>query len=159
MLLTNTLYEYKNNYKPYFANMKEPEKSAKVQLSQLIKKLNKNSNFLSSDEYISVLTETKSICTNKQFTEGLIQSINVLRQTEIHRKNSLTTREQQVLLLIGEGSKSSAIATQLALSKSTIETHRKNIRKKLKLNGKDNLIALALLFSVQHKNATNADNF
>ncbi len=50
----------------------------------LAKKLNKDSNFLSSDEFISVLTETKSICTNKQFTEGLIQSLNVLRQTKIH---------------------------------------------------------------------------
>ncbi len=139
--------------------MKKPIKNAKVQLVQLIRKLNKDSNFLSSDEFISVLTETKSICTNKQFTEGLIQSLNVLRQTKIHRKDSLTTREQQVLLLIGEGSKSSAIATQLNLSKSTIETHRKNMRKKLKLNGKDNLFALALLFSVQHKNTTKDDNF
>ncbi len=159
MLLTNTLYRYENNYKPYFTAMKKPVKNAKVQLVQLIKKLNKNSNFLSSDEFISVLTETKSICTNKQFTEGLIQSLNVLKQTKIYRKDSLTTREQQVLLLVGEGSKSSAIATQLDVSQSTIETHRKNIRKKLKLNGKDNLFALALLFSVQHKNKTKDNSF
>ena len=139
--------------------MKKPVKNAKVQLVQLIKKLNKDSNFLSGDEFISVLTEAKSICVNKQFSEGLIQSLNVLKDTRIHRKNSLTTREQQVLLLIGEGSKSSAIATQLNLSKSTIETHRRNMRKKLKLNGKDNLFALALLFSVQHKNTTKDDNF
>jgi two-component system nitrate/nitrite response regulator NarL len=139
--------------------MKKLVKNAKVQLVQLIQKLNKESNFLSSDEFISVLTASKSICTNKQFTEGLIQSLNVLKQTKIHHKDSLTIREQQVLLLIGEGSKSSVIATQLNLSKSTIETHRKNMRKKLKLNGKDNLFALALLFSVQYKNTNRDDNF
>ena len=139
--------------------MKKPGRNAKAQLFQLIKKLNKHSNFLSNDEFISVLTETKSICTNKQLTEGLIQSLNVLKDTRIHCKDSLTKREQQVLLLIAEGSKSSVIATQLNLSKSTIETHRKNMRKKLKLNGKDNLFALALLFSVQYKNTNREDNF
>ena len=139
--------------------MNKPVKSAKVQFFMLIKKLHKDSNFLSSDEFISVLTETKSICTNKQFTEGLIQSLKVLTQTKIHRKDSLTNREKQVLLMIGEGQKNSEIAIELNLSKSTIETHRKNIRKKLKLNGQDNLFALALLFSLQYNNGTNTNIF
>jgi DNA-binding NarL/FixJ family response regulator len=66
----------------------------------------------------------------------LIQSLNVLKQTRTHRKDTLTKREQQVLLRIGESSKSRVIAGELNLSIATIETYRKNIRKKLKRNSK-----------------------
>lgn len=148
-----------SHYKPYFTRMKKPVKNAKAQLFQLIKKLNKDSNFLSDDEFISVLAETKSICANKQLTETLIQSLNMLKDTRIHCKDSLTKREKQVLILIGEGLQNSDIAVSLNLSKSTIETHRKNMRKKLKLKTNVNLFAPALLFSVQYANGNKDDNY
>lgn len=43
----------------------------------------------------------------------------------------LTTREQAVLLLVAEGKSSKDVAVQLEISARTVETHRKNIKKKL----------------------------
>lgn len=43
----------------------------------------------------------------------------------------LTTREQSVLLLIAEGKSSKDVALLLDISIRTVETHRKNIKKKL----------------------------
>lgn len=43
----------------------------------------------------------------------------------------LTTREQSVLLLVAEGMSNKDVATQLDISIRTVETHRKNIKKKL----------------------------
>jgi DNA-binding NarL/FixJ family response regulator len=130
--------------------MKKPAKSAEFQLLRLIEKLSKDSSFLSNNEFISVVNAIKSICSNKQFTQNLIQSFKILKQTKIEHKDDLTTREKQVLLLIGEGLQNNDIANVFKLSRSTIETHRKNIRKKLKLSSNDNLFVLALLFSIQY---------
>lgn len=43
----------------------------------------------------------------------------------------LTTREQSVLLLVAEGKSSKDVAHLLDISTRTVETHRKNIKKKL----------------------------
>lgn len=43
----------------------------------------------------------------------------------------LTTREQSVLLLVAEGKSSKDVARALDISARTVETHRKNIKKKL----------------------------
>jgi two-component system nitrate/nitrite response regulator NarL len=139
--------------------MKKIEQSAEIQLVILIEKLRENSKFLNNNEFISIISTLRSICTNQQFVTSLVQSLNVLKQTKINRKDTLTKREEQVLLLVGDGQKNSDIATGLNLSASTIETHRKNIRKKLKLNGHDNLFVLALLYSLQYHAATNDNIF
>ncbi len=43
----------------------------------------------------------------------------------------LTTREHDVLLLIAGGRNTRAIAAELGISEATVQTHRKNIKKKL----------------------------
>lgn len=47
------------------------------------------------------------------------------------RPGPLTTREQAVLLLVAEGKNSREVARTLDISTRTVETHRKNIKKKL----------------------------
>ena len=49
----------------------------------------------------------------------------------------LSTRENQIASMIKDGYKSPEIADTLNIDLSTVKTHRKNIRKKLKLTGKD----------------------
>jgi DNA-binding NarL/FixJ family response regulator len=133
--------------------MRKSVKTAERQLLQLIVKLSKDNKFLNNKEFISVVKGLKSISNNQQFVENLMQSFNILEETKIYKKGNLTRREKQVLLFIGEGLKNSEIAVELKLSKSTIETHRKHIRKKLKLHRTDNLFELALIFSLQYKTA------
>jgi two-component system nitrate/nitrite response regulator NarL len=45
----------------------------------------------------------------------------------------LTTREQSILLLVAEGKSSKDVAKILEISVRTVETHRKNIKKKLNI--------------------------
>ncbi len=55
------------------------------------------------------------------------------------RQFDLTPREFQVASLIKEGKTSKEIAQILGIEKGSIDTHRKNIRKKLGLNRASNL--------------------
>lgn len=54
-------------------------------------------------------------------------------------EKKLTPREQQILILLKEGFTSAKIGQQLCISKNTVDTHRRNILKKL---GAKNTIAL-----------------
>jgi two-component system response regulator NreC len=56
----------------------------------------------------------------------------------------LSSREKEILRLIGEGKISQEIADQLFISKSTVDTHRKNILKKINVYGKTDLLRFAI---------------
>ena len=63
------------------------------------------------------------------FSTGVSQ---VLMGSNEETANSLlTTREQSVLLLVAEGNSNKDVAAKLEISIRTVETHRKNIKKKL----------------------------
>jgi DNA-binding NarL/FixJ family response regulator len=55
----------------------------------------------------------------------------------------LTRREKEILLLLSEGLKGPEIATKLFLSPLTVETHRKNLCKKLNANSVQMLLKVA----------------
>ncbi|MDY6838935.1 MAG: response regulator transcription factor [Thermodesulfobacteriota bacterium] len=57
--------------------------------------------------------------------------------------DSLTSRERQVLKLIGEGYKNKEIADYLCISPKTVEKHRSNLMKKLDLHSASKLTAYA----------------
>ncbi len=56
----------------------------------------------------------------------------------------LTAREQEILLLIGEGRSDKEIARQLAISSNTVQSHRWNIMEKLDLHNRAELIKYAI---------------
>lgn len=62
---------------------------------------------------------------------------------------SLSDRELEVFGLIGRGKGPSEIAEQLHLSVKTIETHRENIKKKLELRSGNELIRLAMHWTIE----------
>jgi DNA-binding NarL/FixJ family response regulator len=57
---------------------------------------------------------------------------------------SLGKREEQVLKLIAEGNRSSAIATIMGISVATVDAHRRNILRKLQLHSVADLTRYAL---------------
>jgi DNA-binding NarL/FixJ family response regulator len=59
-------------------------------------------------------------------------------------KNSLTTREREILQLIAEGAKTKDIASQLFISVKTVDTHRRQIMQKLKLSSVAELTKYAI---------------
>lgn len=56
----------------------------------------------------------------------------------------LSKREQEIIKLIGEGKTSQEIADLLFIEKTTVDTHRKNILKKLSLQGKSELLRYSM---------------
>jgi len=75
----------------------------------------------------------------------LTQLNSKLNPESIANVDLLTKRENEIFSYIGNRFSTKEIATTLNLSPSTIETHRKNIRRKLKLNPKDKLFEFALV--------------
>jgi len=63
------------------------------------------------------------------------------------RFERLTRRERQVLKLISKGLTSRQIAEKLGISKLTIDTHRKNIQRKLEVSNTVELLKLAMHFA------------
>lgn len=65
-----------------------------------------------------------------------------------HKKNDndipLSKREMEIVKLIGEGKTSQEIADLLFIGKTTVDTHRKNILKKLSLQGKSELLRYSM---------------
>ncbi|MFP9099310.1 response regulator [Flavobacterium sp. RHBU_24] len=59
----------------------------------------------------------------------------------------LSRREKQIIKLVGEGKTSQEISELLFIGKTTVDTHRKNILKKLNLQGKSELMR----YSVEKK--------
>ncbi|WP_120495433.1 response regulator transcription factor [Kiloniella sp. EL199] len=56
----------------------------------------------------------------------------------------LTTREQTILLLLAEGKSNKHVALELDISVRTVETHRKNIKRKLDISSTAGLTRYAL---------------
>lgn len=81
-----------------------------------------------------------AIDTNEQLAEAMRE---VLRRQNENLLNKLTAREKDVLELAVRGLNNKEIAQTLNLSRYTVETHRKNIRLKLKVRNTTELIALA----------------
>ena len=57
-----------------------------------------------------------------------------------HEEIILSNREKEILKLVGEGKTSNEISTLLGIGKSTVDTHRKNIIKKINLHGKTEIL-------------------
>jgi len=58
--------------------------------------------------------------------------------------DSLTAREREIMQLCAEGYTNTAIAERLSISHRTVETHRTNLMRKLKLRSQTDLIRYAL---------------
>ena len=63
---------------------------------------------------------------------------------EVLQKVKLTRREKEILGLIAMGRTSRQIAHSLSISKMTVDTHRKNIHKKLGISSNTGLVRYAL---------------
>ena len=79
--------------------------------------------------------------------ERLLQENNFLRK-HYHQFDKLSKREKQILTGLAIGKSSSEIADELFISVNTVDTHRKNIRQKLKTNSHFELTQYARAFDL-----------
>jgi DNA-binding CsgD family transcriptional regulator len=62
--------------------------------------------------------------------------------------NSLSEREKEVITLVTRGKNNPAIAKELGIARPTVETHRKNIYRKLGVHSVPELVRFALAFEL-----------
>ena len=79
---------------------------------------------------------------SKVLVDNYIKSAKPLRM--IGKKEVLSDREQEVLLLLAEGNSTKKIAKLLYISINTVATHRRNIMKKLDVHSISQLIQYAI---------------
>ncbi|GAA4311719.1 response regulator transcription factor [Pontixanthobacter gangjinensis] len=66
------------------------------------------------------------------------------KDNSAEKKPLLTKRQQEILKLVGQGKTNQEIADTLFIGKTTVETHRKNMIRKLDLQGAGELLRYAL---------------
>jgi DNA-binding NarL/FixJ family response regulator len=95
----------------------------------------------SKEEMINAIMEVHG--GNKYICDEIKNNISELvleENKDVPNVNALTEREIQIINLIKEGQSSKEIATSLNISLKTVEVHRHNILKKLKLKNSASLV-------------------
>lgn len=88
-----------------------------------------------------VLAAIRSVMAGETFFDASLQ------KKESRKSDNdipLSRREMEIVKLIGEGKTSQEIADLLFIGKTTVDTHRKNILKKLSLQGKSELLRYSM---------------
>jgi two-component system nitrate/nitrite response regulator NarL len=117
-----------------FSMFDQPEAVLKMKEAGASGYIMKNS---SLDKVIGAI---RTVALNKTFFDETISIIDQNTKETI----LLSSREKEILRLIGEGKTSLEIADALFISKATVDTHRKNIVKKMNIYGKTDLIRFAV---------------
>lgn len=96
---------------------------------------------LKNSSLLIVLEAIRTVAQGKTYFDKKIH----LPVTEKNKSKSiLSTREKEILGLIARGKTSHEIADQLFIGKSTVDTHRKNMIRKLGLSGAGELLRYAM---------------
>jgi len=82
---------------------------------------------------------------------GEVQGILFSPSAPVAELPRLTKRESEILKLVSEGATTSAIAARLFISPQTVETHRKNLMQKFKVNNSAALIRKAIENNILQK--------
>jgi two-component system response regulator NreC len=92
-----------------------------------------------------VLSAIRAVATGEQFFDSDINP-DILGDdsSSSEKKSVLSKSEREILMLIGQGKSSNEIAAFRFTSVSTVEKHRKNMIRKLGLQGKGELLRYAL---------------
>jgi two-component system, NarL family, response regulator NreC len=91
----------------------------------------------------TVVTAIRAVAKGGEYFDANIKPLQKLAQDDM----PLSKRELEIVRLVGEGKTSQEIADILYIGKTTVDTHRKNILRKLNLQGKTEL----LRYSVEKK--------
>lgn len=99
------------------------------------------SGYIMKNSSLKILIEAIRIVYNGgYFFDNSISGKDIASNEEI----ILSSREKEILQLIGQGHTSQEIADSLFIGKRTVDTHRKNIIKKINIHGKTDLIRFAV---------------
>ena len=99
------------------------------------------SGYIMKNSSLQVLLEAiRTVAAGKDYFD---ESLSV-KPAENKEFIPLSAREAEILRMIGQGKTSQEIADELFIGKSTVDTHRKNILRKMNAQGKTDLLRYAL---------------
>lgn len=84
------------------------------------------------------------ISQGKRYIGAQLADIHVLQEGESYKRHPLSKREKQIVALVAKGRTSVQISHELNISKLTVDSHRKNIYKKLGIKNVAGLIRFGL---------------
>ncbi|WP_294822214.1 response regulator transcription factor [uncultured Flavobacterium sp.] len=90
----------------------------------------------------TVLSAIRAVVKGETFFDSSLKKDHYTKKDS--KEAPLSKREHEIVKLIGEGKTSQEIADQLFIGKTTVDTHRKNILKKLSLHGKSELLRYSM---------------
>lgn len=98
--------------------------------------------YISKNSSLEVVVEgIKTVARGQKYFDGNLQ----IDLSEVNKsKGLLSPREKEILALIANGETSKEIAEKLHIGKNTVDTHRKNMVKKLGLEGNGELMRYAI---------------
>jgi len=107
---------------------------------------------LKSDAGRDLISAIEALVAGKPFFTPKVSELllsGYLRRTEAPGEiqasgDALTTREMEILRLLGDGRSNKEIATALEISARTVETHRRNLMAKLRLHSIADVVRYAL---------------
>lgn len=113
------------------------QKAEKLGINAFMKKESK------AEELISVIESDLNapFYTNKKVAKSVNYFTN--KDESIVSKFRLSRQEKEIIKLIIDGKTSNEIALLLSISKTTVDTHRKNINRKLEISNSSSLIKFA----------------
>ena len=118
-----------------FSMFDQPEAIEKMREAGASGYIMKNSSLSKVIEAIRTVAKKETF-----FDSNIISEKNSITNEKI----LLSTREKEIVRLIGEGKTSLEISELLGIEKTTVDTHRKNILKKLNIHGKTDLMRYAV---------------
>lgn len=116
-----------------------------------------NGNVISFTELIEILELLKKLCLSQHYIDILILCTQTHINQDLKLNKTLTQREESIVLLIGKGQSTTTISKILNISRYTVESHRKNIRKKLKHQKSLDLSVFSFLYLMQYQQLNGKD--
>lgn len=100
----------------------------------------------SSEDVIKIMNDVSSgiYSFSKAISNSIMINFHELNSQYPKPQNNITNRESEILTLIVNGFTSAEIAKKLFISPRTVETHRCNLMKKLKLKNTAELVRFAM---------------
>jgi DNA-binding NarL/FixJ family response regulator len=99
---------------------------------------------LKNADKIEIINAIKTVVTGKQYLNFELQKTLSITNELIASTPKLTKREKEILTLIADGFTNPLIAEKIFLSIDTIDSHRRNMYAKLKVNNTAQLIRSAI---------------
>lgn len=122
--------------------------TATKHILDLINKKKQEGYKLSNPEILKIVEATSLIAKNHETHKVFKHVYTQINNNQKTFTSLLTRRELEVLELIGILNNSEAISKTLNIKLSTVETHRKNIRRKLTIKGNNQLYNYAMMASI-----------